>query len=235
MANNMSSVSDLAQEVATLLGFDNIDARIYQWIGMIYNEVIQRQPVDLFYTTSVDTISDGDYSTTLGENVGTPVAAIFQNDDKIYYALYITENDFDRKIATGAAVSESTIPLYWTIRNDGSTQKLFINPPASGDTICTLLWLGNYLDSAPEAGDYLSIPYHFEHVIVWGAASIGAQVLRMSSYALFTSEYEEALNDLYQLMGYKPSNVPVLRSVTGPYTGTHRFMTGPRFPSTING
>ena len=235
MANALSSVGTLAQEVATLLGFDNIDARIYQWIGMVYNDVLQREPADLFYTKSVDTIATGADSTELGEQVGTPVAAIFTNDDKVYFAMYITENDFDRKIATGATVASSTIPLYWTIRNDGSTQKIYINPPASGETTVTLLWLGNYLATPPSSGDYLSIPYHFEHVIVWGAAALGAQVLRMNSYALFASEFEEHLMELHQLMGYKPSSVPVMRSVTGPYTGTHRFMAGPRFPQNING
>ncbi len=235
MANAMSSVSDMAQEVATLLGFDNIDSRIYQWLGMTYNEILQRQPVDLFYTCNKYTVANERHSIALPENIGTPTAAIFSNDDTVYAAQYVSENDFDRKVATGAVMPQSTIPRYWTIRKYASTQSFCIYPMADGATDVYLIWLGNYLTAPPVAADYLSIPYHYEHILIWGAAAQGSQVLRLNSYAFFTSEFEEMLNELYQLQGYKPSSTPVRKSITGPYEGTHRMAGAPRFPQNING
>lgn len=234
MANAISTVEDLAGEVADLLRHDNLDTRLYQWLGMAFNDIVQRSPLELFCTYSQDIVATGEYSTAIGEHIGTPVAAIFVNADIVYMARYVTPADYNRITSTGAEIAAATIPLFWTVKNDGSTYKLFITPPASGATTVTLVWAGNYLDTPPTNTSILGFPYHFEHVLIWGAAAIGASILRTPAFPIYEAEYGQAFDEMLSLIGYRPDAVPVLRSIKGPYAGTPKLNAPPRFPQTIS-
>jgi len=236
MANAISTVESIANEVADLLRHDNLDVRIYQWIGLAYNDIVQRSPLELFCTYTELTVDSGEYvsNAAIPDQIGTPVAAIFMNASKVYMARYVTPADYNRITSTGAEVPVGVVPLFWTIKNDGATYTLFITPPASGDTVVTLVWGGNYLDTPPTNTSILNLPYHFEHVLIWGAAAIGASILRTPMFPVYEGEYGQAFDEMISLVGYRPDAVPVLRSIKGPYAGTPKLQAPPRFPQNIS-
>lgn len=233
MANPQSKVSSLAQEVSDILGMDNLDARIYDWLGLVFNDLCQRVPNALFYTTSVDTIASGASSATLGEAVGTPVAciAVSVSTSALYIPIYRPPAEFDRAVNIGSSIASSTQPLIWTIVPVGTTYMLRISPPASGDMVMTLVWSGNYLASAPEADDLLSLPYHFEGVLVWGAAWYAALSAAPDRAMICQAEFEQALGNMQKILALYSDSVPQMRQIEGPYAGFQPEL--PRIPETL--
>jgi hypothetical protein len=49
-------------------------------------------------------------------------------------------------------------------------------------------------------------------------------------YQIAKAEYEQALGDLYMVMGYRPDETPVLQSINGSYAGTGRMDVPGRYP-----
>lgn len=236
MANPISFASDLVNEVINIIRVDNAYPRAYEWLGLAFNDICQRTPVGLFHEVSVDTITTGNDSVTLGEQVGTPVAAIFVNaDTKLYMAHYRTPADFDALTKIGSSISAAVQPKYWTIKLDGTTYSLFISPPASGSTIATLIWSGNYSSTVPTGATQFNIPYHFEQVLVWGAATFGALSGAMDRYMVCKMEYEEALKDMYTILMYHPDSASVVNQIKGPYVNTGLESRGARWPETALG
>jgi len=233
--NPISLVSALAEEVADTLRHDNLDTRIHQWIGLAFNDMVDRSPIELFQEATVVTVADGDSSVAFTTDITTPMGATFVDaNSKLYVASYVSSTDFSRLTAIGAAITASTMPLYWTIKQDGTTQKLFISPPASGAIVATVFWAGKYLSTSPGGSDKLDLPYHFEHVLVWGAAALGAMAVRPSLHPLFQAEYEQALGDMQQIVSYHPDATPVRRSITGVHAGSRKMQAPPRFPQNIS-
>jgi hypothetical protein len=223
MSNAMSTCSDLATQVAGLLRQDNINNQIYTWLGMTYADMAQRVPFELFHRHEEVTVLDTTSSIAITAMVGTMMAAIFVNGGKLYLARQVPLTDFDRITRVGAAWSTTDCPLIWAIGNDtDGTFKLFIHPAAAGDTTVTLLYSGDY-ETAITGATILELPYHHEHALIWGTAELGALMVRPPLAQAFRAEYEEALQDIQQTLGYHPDAVPILRSVTGPYTGTPKM------------
>jgi len=223
MANELSTCSELAVEVAALLRQDNISSLIYAWLGFTYADMAQRVPLELFHQYEEVTIADGESSAELTSMPGTMVACTFVNAGKLYLARQVPPTDFDRITKVGSTIYGATAPQVWTLANDEDGDfRIFISPQASGDTVATLLYSGDY-ELTVTGGTILELPYHCEHALVWGAAALGALAVRPPLYQAYRAEYEEALADLQQTLSYHPDSVPLMRSITGPYTGTPRL------------
>jgi len=235
MANPISTVGTLAAEVSDILGIDNLDARIYEWVGLTFNDLCQRIPSHLFYTTSVDTITSGNSTVTLGEEIGTPIAMIAVNQTTFtaYIVQYRTPRDFSQLVNIGAAIASGNQPIFWSVRKEATTTKILITPPAAANMLLTLIWAGAYEDTAPGASTKLSLPYHFEGLLVWGAAWFGAMSMVPERAALAQGEYELAVRSMLQILGYSPDAVPVMRSISGPYARTPFQPELPRIPDTV--
>jgi hypothetical protein len=232
MPNPMSLVSSLAQEVADILGIDNLDARLYEWLGFIFNDVCQRVPDPLFYTSSVDTIVSGSSSSTLGESIGTPVALMIVNaSGDLYIPVYRPPAEFDRLVNIGSTIAGGVQPLIWTVVPQGTTQKIRISPPASGDMILTLVWSGNYYATPPTADDRIPLPYHFEGVLVWGAAWFASMSIAPDRAMICEGEYEVALQDMVKILALHSDSVPQMRQIEGPFAGFQPEL--PRIPGTL--
>lgn len=233
--NYKSSVSAIAEEVAALLRHNNIDTRIYGWIAMAYADVIQRLPLDFFQEMVTETIDTGTATEpfTTQDTVGTPMALVIKNATHyLYVPQYVTPADYSR-ITVDSSDADATVPRVWTImQNATPADALFIWPGASGAFSAHLFHIAPGLTSVPAGGDYLpNIPYHFEDVIIWGAAAIGATLLRTASAPIYQQEYEEAILSMASILGYKPDATPVFQSITGAYAGA--LQSGAKFPETI--
>ena len=235
MANPISTVGTLTSEVSDILGIDNLDARIYEWIGLTFNDLCQRVPMHLFHATTYDVVVSGNSSVQLSEEIGTPIAMIAVNHSTsiAYIVQYRTPRDFSQLVNIGATIASSNQPLFWTIRKEATTQKLLITPPAAADIAMTMIWAGDYQASAPDGATKLSLPYHFEGVLVWGASWFGAMSIAPDRAALCQGEYELALRSMLQILGYAPDAVPVMRSISGPYGRTQFLPELPRIPDTV--
>jgi hypothetical protein len=239
MANILTTVGDLAEEVADILRHDNLDPRIYEWIGLSYAEVQRRAPLEMFRTVVSGSFLTGASRDNYTGGVGSalnPIACIFVSaSDIVAVAQYVTPLDYHRLVATGASLPTSATPSHWTVTHDALGDAVRVYPAASGALRYTLIFPGLAgAETPPGSSSYLNLPYHFEHVIVWGAAAIGAEMVRPAMVPVFHAEFEEALNDMLGMMGYHPSAVPVLRSVTSPYGGTGRLQSlQQQFPAQI--
>ena len=236
--NYKSTVSTIAEEVAALLRHDNIDARIYSWIAMAYADVLQRLPLEFFQELVTETIGTGTATVpfTTQDTVGTPMAVVLKNaTHHLYLPQYVSPADYSR-VTVDSTEADSTIPRLWTIMQDATpADAFFIWPGASGAMTAYIFHIAPGLTAVPAGGDYLpNIPYHFEDVVIWGAAALGASILRTQAYPIYQQEYEEALLGMASILGYKPDATPVFRSITGPYAGTVPMNAGARFPETIS-
>lgn len=239
MATNYKSlISAIAEEVAAILRHDNIDARLYAWIGMAYGDVLQRLPLEFFQEMVTETISDTAFSEafTTQDTVGTSMAFVVKNSSHyLYVPQYVSPADYSRA-TVDSSEADSTVPRIWTVQQDSTPEDaIHIWPPASGAMTAYLFHIAPGLTAVPAGSDYLpNIPYHFEDVIIWGAAAIGATILRTQAYNIYAQEYEEAILSMASILGYKPDATPVFRSITGPYAGTAVMNAGARFPETIS-
>jgi hypothetical protein len=238
--NYKSTVGQIAEEVAGLLRHDNIDARVYAWIGMAYADVLQRLPLDYFQEflqEAVAATAATDELTT-DENVGTPMACVMQatTGSLLYLPTWVTPAEYSRITITDSVEGDSTIPRVWTImKNSSDNDAVFIYPPSSGGHAVYLFHIPPGLSAVPATADYLPmIPYHFEDVIIWGAAMFGAQIIRSAATQVYVAEYEEALQDLGMILSYHPDSTPVHRSIDGAYEGTPRMRNMAQFPQTIS-
>lgn len=237
--NYKSTVGTLAEEVADLLRHDNIDARIYSWIGMTYGEVLQRFPLEFFQELVTETFVAGEESKafTTPDTVGTPMALVMKTSThSLYSPKYVSPQDYSR-ITVDSTEADADIPRVWTImQNATPADALFIWPGCVGASVAYLFHVAPGLTAVPTGADYLpNIPYHFEDVIVWGAAALGASMLRTPAYPIYQGEYEEALFAMSSILGYKPDSTPVMRSITGEHAGSMMAGGGGgRFPETIS-
>jgi len=236
--NYKSTVSTIAEEVAALLRHDNIDARIYSWIGMTYADVLQRLPLEFFQELVTETVATGTAVVpfTVQDTMGTPMAVILKNATHyLYVPHYVSPGDYSR-VTVDSSEADSTVPRLWTIMQDATPEDaFFIWPGASGEMTAYVFHIAPGLTAVPAGGDYLpNIPYHFEDVIIWGAAALGASILRTQAYPVYQQEYEEALLAMGSILGYKPDATPTFRSITGPYADAAAMQTGARFPETIS-
>jgi hypothetical protein len=116
----------------------------------------------------------------------------------------------------------------------GSTYTLNVWPATASNTVVTVLWSGNSINTELVVGTgYLPLPYHFEHVLIWGASALAAAGLDPTMYPVFQGEYETGLQDLIWIMNLRPDSQPTLRSITGLYAGSPRMSAPPRIPDTI--
>jgi hypothetical protein len=236
MANSKTLVSALAEEVADLLRHDNLDTRIYEWIGLAFNEMVQRTPLSLFYKMETATIASGASSVDLVGLPGVLTMAVFRGaDDRIYLPQQLSPTDFRRLKASSGTVANATVPLAWTLVSDGTEEnRILVFPGMGQDVFITLLSLSQHMESVPVGTDFLHLPYHFEHVVIWGAAALGAEALRTQASSVFFNEFENSLQEMTVMMAYAPDATPALRSLNGAYAGTGRLKTMPRVPDTIS-
>jgi hypothetical protein len=238
MANGKTVVGTLAEEVADLLRHDNLDSRIYEWMGLAFNDIVQRTPLSLFSKPEAVTLTSGTSQVDLVLLHGTPMMAVFlgATDGRIYLPTQLAPTDFRRLKASSGTVVDALVPLAWSLVSDGAAKsRILLFPGAGQNFYITLVSMTQYLESVPVGTDFLHLPYHFEHVLVWGAASVGAQTLRSQAANLYLAEYESALQEMQMLMAYSPDSSPALRSLGGVYAGTGRMKGTPRVPDTING
>jgi hypothetical protein len=240
MANGMSLVSSLSTEVGVLLRHDNFDPRIYEWLSLALQDIKVRAPVDLFFEMLSGTILDTTFAGVLSEDITYPVALVVwrSSDYAMYSPKYVSPSDYDRVFSGSGDPITANVPLIWTIKNistAGSTsQALWVYPGRSGTADYRLFHI-NTTASVPTAAEYLNIPYHFEHLVIFGAAAIGAAALQLPTAPIFDAEYEQALQDFKMINTYRPSSFPLLRSISGPYAGTQRVPAIARFPANISG
>lgn len=244
MANARTTAANLADEVAELLRHSNIDRRILDWLGTTFNDIVVRCGPCHLFTDWIEALAIG--SNTKEEPLtadqeaalGSPILAIFVgNSNKLYTPEYRTPQDFDKleKEVGGSAPTSGTIPLYWTISEtavaDGRRALRWF-PETTGAYTAWIAHTGRYLDDSPTGSSFFFLPYHWEHLLIWGAAAQGAAIVRPELADGFQMEYELALASFQRLMDETPDSQPVLKAVGGPYSGTSMMR---RLPETITG
>lgn len=250
MANTLTTVGNLVEEVADLLRHDNLDIRINTWIISAYNDVLHRVASPLFSSRVLQATASGeetDLTIPEGGQVSTPVLGVFlqASTGSIFCPKFVTPIDFNRLAHTqsGTAQPQWYEPLAYTLAPTLSDTigrvRLLVYPKPAVSYHVTLIFPHKHLynDSPLMPADstgFLNIPYHFEHVLVWGAAAFGAKVLRRELYPLYKAEYEKALQNMTWIMYYKPDLIPRLRSAAGPYYDTYKVQNAPRIPDTIS-
>lgn len=244
MANAITVVSSLTEEVADLLRHDNFDTRIYTWLSLAYNDVLQRMPTTIALDTEVVSLASAEYvDLTIGpQRIGNIVLlTLTDSSSNVYIPRYITPIDYERTAHSvqGGSLHTSTVPLAYTIQSSPEDTigkaRLYVYPLVSGTFQGTLFYSTNPLTDIAASTAYLSkIPYHFEHVVIWGATCYGARALRPELYQVYKAEYEQSLQDMTFILNYRPDSIPVLRSVGGPYSRSVRALAPPRFPDTIS-
>jgi hypothetical protein len=240
MANPITSVGSLTDEVGALLRHDNIDTRINTWITSTYNDIITRAPLELFQKYVKLTLPLGleiiDISALTAE-VGNPIALIYQDStNKIFMPAYRTMADYARTAHSmgGSALSIGPVPLIWSIgpvaAEATGKSSVHVFPANAAAATLYLFYTANRETTPVASTGYLDFPYHFEHVLIWGAVAKGYKALRPAMYQIAKAEYEQALGDLYMIMGYRPDETPVFQSINGAYAGTGRLATPARYP-----
>lgn len=250
MANTLTQVANLVDEVADLLRHDNVDARILTWVNITLQDIMARAQTTLWYK-----IARVDFTANLGQvdfsatstRVANPIClVVVLAAGTTYVPRYLTQVDFSRLAhqQDGAALDFGSFPTHWsigpsdttaggaTIPETGTKQTLFLYPRNTAALAAYLFYTGPRSTTPLSGTGYLELPYHFEHVVVWGAATMGARVLRPNLYPAFKAEYEQALDAMNTIMSYNPDSVPVLRSIRGPYLGNQYDYN---LPTTITG
>jgi len=220
-----STLSQLSQEVGTLLRHDNLDVRIHQWLKMAYRDMVTRASLWRFCTLSsaitVSTAGLFDLSTAPGCDILGLVFVSSAGDNAC--PKYLQPTDFNRIIHSreGSSVPSGT-PLVWT--RQGADGRMYPAPSIAGNAY--VLYSPNSVDLPTQSTHRFQVPYHWENALIWGAAAIGAKSLIPQLYPLFQGEYEEAIQKMVSMLTYRPDSTSVMRSVVSPYGGT---VTGRRF------
>lgn len=235
-----STVDALADEVGDLLRHDNLDSRIDQWLAMTFVDMTTRLSTWRFARFEAINFTDTNFGSTLStpKLIGDVLGFyVIDANSKWYFPRYVSYNDwknfmYDREgTATTAVVGT---PLLWTF--SPARDNIYIYPSSNGASVGYIHYMStDILGEISDGTQCFKLPYHWEHCLVWGAASIGIKSLRPHLYPLFLGEYEQALENLQHIVTYRPDSVPTLRSVTGVYGGTPKMQVPPRLPRTING
>lgn len=233
-----STVTSLTQEVADLLRHDNLDSRILTWLALAYQDICTRVPTWLFhrYTSKPMTTKYYRSTTTVVNFDGEPLGAIWHDGttDAIRFLEYVTEHDYRRMThdlnGTAFTAIPNEDPKVWTIID----QYIYVYPWTATGGYVTYFYATNGLATQPRTStERMVLPYHWEHVLVWGAAAFGIRALRPELYPIYAGEYEEALNHMISLLNYKPDSTPALRSITGPFGSFRGRVNFPRIPDNI--
>ena len=229
-----STLGQLSQEVGTLLRHDNLDVRIHQWLTITWTDLLSRASVwRLCQLRGAGSISMGNYSTSVNGPIQDILGVYIHLQASpltVYTPKYVQYSDFCRiAFSQDGGEMPTGAPLIYTLgpsTSSGNNQTLMVYPAATGILVPHILTVGTgwTIPSVTTAG--FALPYHWENVLIWGAASIGAKSLMSHLYPLFQGEYEEAIQKMISMLTYRPDSTPVMRSVVSPYGGT---VTGRRF------
>jgi hypothetical protein len=218
---------------------------------MVWNDICQRAPSVLFLKSVSATVPSGggktseviDIALASYYTMNNPALLVFQTigSNIIYIPRFVTMVDYARTAhnTSGTVPLNGTVPMIWSIGgNEDSTQgkaRIFMYPSMLSGGKITVFYTSKFQASPLSGVSFVpDFPYHFEHVLVWGAAALGAKVLMPESYPIFRGEYEQALRNMYITLNYQPDSTPVLRSINGPYDRTPLMMAPPRFPQNIS-
>jgi hypothetical protein len=251
-----SLISEIVREAADLLRHDSLDTRLQDWVSMTANDMSQRVKGWRFYSYEAFAY---DYSNPpiaptggLVSSVSNPIllqlttaTGAVQN----HCPEYVSFNQYRAMVppyvgsaTTGVtAVTDVKIwtigPAWWTQGTLGGASPttagksyVMIYPKCMSLLNCVLFFEGLPYSDTANLVDYSSLPYHWEHVLVWGTAALGAKFLRPELYPLYLSEYEQGLKDMQLTLSYWPDSVPTMRGINGPYANSPRMMAPPRLP-----
>lgn len=247
MANSRTLASELADEVADLLGVANSDRRILDWLGLVFNDMVTRSINPLFHDvigplTISDNSTGADLSADEEVSLGSPILLVMtRSGGNLIVPEYRTPADFDKlfKDRTGGSVATATEPRYWTVSTSalGGTEydgrRSVRYWPQVTEAYNAWLWhTGQYMNDTPDGADYIWLPYHFEHVLVWGAAAMGATFIRPESADIYKAEYETWLQAMTLLMNRAPDQETTRKSLI-PKDAEMPFLQVQRFPDTI--
>jgi hypothetical protein len=235
-------VSTLVEEVADLLRHDNLDSRILTWMTMTFNDMVNRMNCWRFNTfeTVTCTGAANTEAFALTKALGDPIAMIFQDKNgKLQIPQYRTWRDFTKYSHRSSQVT-ADVPEIWSIGPSpryaavgdavGKAYLYFYPILSTGTNYATLISSKTTLTGDQGTTNFLEIPFHMEHCLVWGSAWVGSRLIRPQLAQLYQTEYEQALRNISLMLNYHPDSVPVRRSITGPYTGSVRLNTMPRIP-----
>jgi hypothetical protein len=249
MANARTIVSEIADEAADLLGVSNMDRRIFDWIGLTFNDMVSRSINPVFHDvmgplTVADDSNGVDLSADQEAYLGSPILLVMtRSGGNTIVPEYREPVDFDRLYksrGTGGSVATATEPRYWTVSTsslDGTEydgRRSVRYWPQVTEAYSAWLWhTGNAMDDTPAGTDYVWLPYHFEHVLVWGTCAKGAPMVRPELADAYKAEYELWLQAMTLLMNRAPDQNTTLKGIR-PGELDMPFLQVPRLPGTIS-
>lgn len=236
-----SLVSQVVSEVADLLRHDNLDVRVQDWVSMAWDDMIQRVGGWRFHkATSVIQITTGTYKAALTSDIGDPVLLILYNDSTFSMQTpeYVSLNRF-RSLSRNEVIAAAATIRQWTLGPDPwdaagvsgiGKSNVLIFPATNANIWAQVIYTNPTQVEKTSLTATTELPYHWEHVLIWGASSLGAKFLRPDLYPLYLSEYEQGIRDMQLMLSYWPDSIPQLRNIQGPYAKTPRMMAPPRVP-----
>jgi len=238
------TLGELAAAVQDLLRTRDKTSAAYTWVNTALAEIysqttgmMTRRTITFPITAGVGETGKCAFDVTqIPNNFVSPVSLWVVHSSasgKLYAPTYLPPHEFMRTASWQYAASSQDGPVYWTITrvgtntpsdsvNDLKTFTLYLDPgfAASTTRVCHMTYIATPVWQT-EAANYVECFPHWEHVLIWKAAAIGARAIRHRLADVFEIEAGHALQTMYTVEKYQPDDV--IESQGGNLLGTRRY------------
>jgi hypothetical protein len=157
------------------------------------------------------------------------------SNNQFYAPVYLPPAEFFRTCSWKTATSSAANIDWYTISRIGTNVPdtgvqnlkaltLYTDPGIATSTTrwCYLTYVASPTWQSTST-NYIECFPHWEHVVVWKAAEIGARALKHRLYDIFRLEAAHAIQTMYTVEKYQPDSVVFSRGAEGNLAGTRRF------------
>jgi hypothetical protein len=247
------TLGELAADVQDLLRTRDKTAAAYTWVNKALGEIYAQTSGLMTRRTVTFPITAGAGETgkcafeisAIPNNFVSPVSLWVVLSGaataELWAPTYLPPSEFMRTASWQYKTSSALEIRYYTISRIGTnvpsddvgdlrTMTLYIDPGFAANTtrVCHLTYIATpQWQTTPE--NYVECFPHWEHVLIWKAAAVGAQALKHRLADIFEIEANHALQTMYAVEKYQPDDV--VEQQGGNLLGTRRY--GYTLPQTI--
>lgn len=243
---NRTTLSQLAARTQDLLRTTDKSAEAMTWVNTALSEIctrtsglMTRRAVHFSIAAGVSEAGKAYFEiSAICPNFVSPISlfiVIQGAGSLIYTPRYLPPPEFFRTASWKTAASQGAQIEWYTIARVGSntpsstladlkTLGLYIDPGLVASTTrwCYLTYMATPIWQS-SSGNYIECFPHWEHVVIWKAAAIGARAIKHRLHDIFELEANHALQTMYTVEKYQPDTVPMSLGTDRVLTGTRRF------------